>query len=185
MSAGAAGALRRKERYIHGSAAPARQPYDEPFAEPRENPLPQRRVAPKAPARVAPRVRNAEHRAPGVSLFAIVGSLVVTVLMVFVMLAQVNLNEVSREAARLNQHLDSLNEQQKILAITFESVVDMKEVERYAKDVLGMSRPVSEQIAVIRTIPDDRVEVIEVNDEEKGLTGLGTYLTYLFDEYIR
>ena len=184
MSTGAVGVLRRKERYIHGSAAPAIYPRSEPFSDTKEIPLPRERAIPEAAPKAVSRTREREERTPGVSLFAIAGSLAVTVLMIFVMLAQVNLNEVARETARLNAHRDALTEQQKVLTIAFESVVDMKEVERYAKDVLGMSRPEAEQYTVLRTTPSDRAEVYKPDGEDNGLQGFGSYLSYLFSEYI-
>ena len=181
MSAATARVLRYRERYIPGSAAPARDPYYEPRVEPDVVPLPRERAVPKA----TPRERIAEQKAIGISLFAIVGALVIAALLVFVMLAQVNFNEVSKEAASLNSHLEALNEQNRKLTIAFESVIDMKDVEQYAKDVLGMSKPEAEQYAVVRTTPDDRAEVFGASDDQNYLQEFGSYLSYLFDEYIR
>ena len=182
MAAGAVGALRYKEKYNYGTAAPARAPYYEPYVKPAEETAPRERAVPRELPRKSARERQRE---AGVSLFAIVGTLVVTALMVFVMLAQINLNQLVAQTARHTSQLDALTQQNRVLAIAFENVVDMKEIERYAKDVLGMSKPEAEQYVVIRTLPSDRAEVIEVQENEGGLYEFGSFLTYLFDEYIR
>jgi len=136
-------------------------------------------------ARPGERVREKEYAiaAPGVSLFAVFGSLFVASLMVFVVLAQISYKETASETIRLTAQLTGLVEQQRILEISFESVIDMKEVERYARDVLGMSKPDYDQIAVIISAQRDRAEVIR--SEEVGiLRGFGSFISSLF-EYFR
>ena len=172
---------KHSQQYAHGSAARAVK-HDEQY----ENglpgiPLANKRMIPEAVSAV----KDAEQNAPSVSLFAIVGFVVVAFLMIFVMLAQVNLNEILRETVSLNSQIETLAEQQRILSITFESVVNMDEVERYARDVLGMSAPDSETATVIRAIPYDKVEIFEVEQENDRLREIGEFLSFLFDEYIR
>lgn len=166
--------MRQKERYIHGSAAPKRYPDAQP----------DREFTPANKPAIKRSPVKEQQRAPGVSLFAIIGFFTVATLMIFVMLAQVNYTEVLRENARLSSHIEMLREQQRVLSITFESIINMDEIERYAKDVLGMSRPEAEQATVIRVRPPDRVEVIqneETNDRWRELSG---FLSFLFDEYV-
>ena len=173
---------RHNKQYVHGSAVRVAE-HDEQYY---ENELPgiplsnTQMVADDVSA-----VKDAEQNAPSVSLFAIVGFFSVAFLMIFVMLAQVNLNEILRETVRLNSQIETLTEQQRILSITFESVVDMSEVERYARDVLGMSAPDSSAYTVIRAIPYDKVEIFEVEQENDRLREIGEFLSFLFDEYIR
>ena len=87
------------------------------------------------------RAEVAAQTKPMVSPFALFGSVLVTVLMIFVVLAQINYNEAAAETVRLNAQLTELTERHRALTITFESVISMKEVEQYARDVLGMSKP--------------------------------------------
>jgi hypothetical protein len=61
----------------------------------------------------------------------------------------------------------------------------MDEVERYARDVLGMSMPEAGQYTVIRTFRPDRVEVFDAAEGEDRFREIGNFLTFLFDEYIR
>jgi len=102
--------------------------------------------------------------------------------MIFVMLAQINYNEAAGEIVHLNAQLDRLTEQQRRLEITFESVIDMKEVERYARDERGMSKPEADQVAVIHNVPADRVEILDGSDEG-ALQGLGSFVSSLLDNF--
>jgi len=120
---------------------------------------------------------------PGISVFAVLGTLFVSVLMIFVVLAQVNYNETAGEAAKLNTQLIELTEKHKALELAFESVIDIKEVERFARDELGMSRPNAEQVIVISTTPRDTAMVVD-SGEERGMEGFGTFLRSL-TEYFR
>jgi cell division protein FtsL len=134
-------------------------------------------------ARERARAATAAQRSIGVSLFALFGALFIAVLLVFVMLAHIYYSEAARETVRLSAQLNRLSEQQRVLEISFESVIDMKEVERYARDVLGMSKPDPDQIAIVQSIAPDRAEVIESN-EEGVLHGFGAFISSLVD-YLR
>jgi len=102
-----------------------------------------------------------------------------------VVLAQISYNEIANETVRLNAQYEALTEQQRRLEITFESVIDMKEVERYARDVLGMSRPETDVVAIVYVAPNDRVEVLGGASEEGTLRGLGAFLSSLLDHFRR
>ena len=119
---------------------------------------------------------------PGISVFAVLGTLFVSVLMIFVVLAQVNHNETAGEAARLNVQLIELAERHRALELAFESAIDIKEVERFARDELGMSRPNAEQVIVISTTPRDTAMVVD-NGEDRTAEGFGTFLRSLIDYF--
>ena len=187
MATGAASAVKNNTGYIYGTAAPARLPYLEPHIEPAQIPLPKERAIPGAARRMLTKqgVRALTHEGAKVSLFAIAGTIVVTALMIFVMLAQINLNELARETVKLTSQLESLQQQQRVLGIAFENAVDMKAIEQYAKDVLGMSKPEAEQVIMLHSVPADKAEIFEVSDSRNSLQEFGSFLTFLFDEYIR
>ena len=177
----AARALEFEDFYTHGSAAPAGAEYAEPAARPAGIPLPQERQRQRQRAEeVAVR-----QRMPAISPFAIFGSAFVAILMTFAVLAQINYNEVAGEAVRLNAQLSVLEAKEKRLEITFESVVDMKEIERYARDELGMSRPMVEQVAVIQSMQIDKAEIIGSEESEDALEGLGSFLSSLAEYFKR
>ena len=115
---------------------------------------------------------------PGISVFAVLGALFVSVLMVFVVLAQINFNETAGETARINMQLSELAAKQKTLELAFESTIDIKEVERFARDELGMSRPETDQLVIISATPRDSAMRFN-NEQERGIQGFGTFLRSL------
>ena len=178
MAADAVRALDYNSRYILGSAVPALDYPDTPDDDFAEIPIPRERTIQRQRERAATAAKNAQ----GVSLFAIFGALFAAVLMVFVVLAQINYNEAASETVRLNARLQELTEQQRRLEITYENVIDMKEIERYAQDVLGMSKPETDQIAVIRSAPIDKAEVIGESDSN-FFDGFGSFLSSLIEYF--
>lgn len=182
MAAEAARVLEFQDEYYYGSAVPVRETFDEPLERPVETPSAQELLRQRQKAREA-----AEQRAKsalGVSMFAILGSVVVSILMVFAVLAQISYNEVANETTRLKAQISQLEEQERRLQITFESVVDMKEVERYARDVLGMSKPETEQVAVIQSVQRDTAEIVGTRAGDDTLRGFGSFMSSLA-EYFR
>ena len=180
MAAEAARVYEDYHESYFGTAAPVRETYDEPAERPIEIPGSEERLRQRQRARSA----ATERRSPGVSLLAILGTGFATVLMVFVVLAQISYNEIAGETVRLNAQFRQLTEEQRRLEITFESVINMKEVERYARDVLGMSRPESDQIAVVQSNPADRAEIIDAS-EESVLRGFGSFISSLMEYFKR
>ena len=121
---------------------------------------------------------NEVKRAPGISIFAIIGTLIISVLMVFVVLAQVYYNESASEAVRLNTTLRELTDTHRTLELAFESSIDLKEIERIARDELGMSRPDTAQIISVTTTARDIATVITVDDRQ-GMQGFAEFLKSL------
>jgi len=163
------------EKYNHGSAAPARE-YAPGTARPVETPRPQERTGQRSKVKTAPQTQSQ----PGVSLFAIVGAMVVAVLMFLVILAQISYSQIATENARLGAQLTSLNEQHRRLEITFESVMDMSAIEAYARDVLGMTRPRVGQTLVIYGSGTDRAQVL-APPEQSTIRDFGAFISSLFD----
>ena len=179
MGAEAARVLDYSGSGYYGSAAPAEVPYARPYERPEEIP------APRELARPVERAKEVGLQSkPAVSLFALFGAVFAAVLMVFVVLAQISFSEIAGERVRLNAQMYELAEQERRLEIEFENAIDMKEVERYARDTLGMSRPENSQIAIVRSIPVDTAEIIEAGGAEGRLSGLGSFLSSLL-EYFR
>jgi len=191
MAAEAARVLDYTETYEYGSAAPARELFPGVLPNPRTVPqeFPQEipQELPGAEERIRQRQREREAAAyrslPAISLVSACGAIFAAVLMVFVMLAQINYNEAVAETVKLNAQLSELSEQQRRLEITFESVLDMKEIETYARDVLGMSKPEAHQMSVAHSAASDRAEVL--TPEESGdLRDFGSFISSLL-EYFR
>jgi len=181
MAAEAARVLEYPDEYIHGSAAPAGVGYAGQGVRPAGSPMAEELSRQRERARAAAAAQNV----PGISLFAIFGSVFAAALMVFVVLAQISYNEIASETVRLNAQFASLTEQQRRLEIVFESVIDMKEVELHARDVLGMSRPDADQIAVIHNVQRDKVEIISTSGEDDSLREFGSFLQSLLGYFRR
>jgi len=161
-------------KYNHGSAAPELDLDAETKPMPARVPGVQEQIRRKESERAAARMR----KAPAVSFPAAVGALIITVLFIFVMLAQIQYNEAASETVRLNNYIFSLMEQRRTLEIAFESIIDMKEVERFARDELGMSRPEKERIFVVRDKHSDRAEVF-AGAEGTASQSFGEFLSSL------
>ena len=162
----------------YGSAAPAEIPFSGPMALPTDMPVYQEENRTWERAR-----ETAVQSTPVVSLFALFGALLAGVLMIFVVLAQISYAELAGEKVRLNAQLAELSEQQRRLEIEFESAIDMKEIERYARDSLGMSKPETDQIAIIRSMAVDSAEIINSDGAEGALNGLGSFISSLLEYF--
>jgi len=171
--------------YTYGTAAPTIQAMVE--AETKRMHMPEQKVTTlkeriKQQEKERGKAHSVEKKAPGISVFAILGALFVAVLMVFVVLAQINYNETAAESVRLNILLRELNEKHRALELSFESAVNIKEVERFARDELGMSRPDAGQIVVMSSAPRDSAIALN-SGEERGIQGFGNFLRSLIDYF--
>ena len=174
MAAEAAKRLDYLDSAYYGSAAPAQAPYVRPGFRPEDIPVQQEQTGVRERAK-----ENTAQRAPSVSLFAVFGAIFAGFLMFFVVLAQISYNEVASETVRLNAQLSELTEQERRLEIEFESVIDIKEVERYARDTLGMSKPDAGQVAVIGSMSFDSVEIFDGGNEDASTSDIGSFISSL------
>ena len=174
----AARVLDYEGRYNFGTAAPAGEAFPETAPEPHEIPGAQERIRQRERARA----EAAALKTPMFSPFAAVGFVFVAILMVLVVLAQISYHEAATETARLNTQLTELNERQRALLIEFESVISMKEVEQYARDVLGMSRPENYQMSLINNTTGDRAEVLGAGKTDT-LRGFGSFISSLLEYF--
>jgi len=177
--------------YNHGTAAPTISAMLEAEAKRMSAPPVYAPPVPKRAPKVRERPRRLERTeavpakktAPKVSIFAIFSTLFVSVLMVFVVLAQINFNETATETVRLNAHLTELNQQHRALELSFERAVDLRTIEHYAINVLGMTRPDASPVVEISRTPRDTAMVVQV-EEDHGLQGFGQFIVSL-TEYFR
>ena len=171
--------------YNHGTAAPKRAIFEQPFPEPQEMPAQNERLRQREreSASRSAAAAKAAGLAGSPSVFATLGAVLAGAMMIFVLLGLISFNEISAETARLNEQLAQQTERHRKLEIEFESVIDMKEVERYARDELGMSKPETSQITVIHSVPSDKIEIVPAGDGSP-LNGLGAFLSSLL-EYLK
>ena len=181
MSMEAARALNYDNSAYYGTAAPAQAPVAAPVPdvpERVEKPVPQERVRPKERSKTAQ-----EATVGSISLFAVFGTLLAGILMVFVVLAQINYNEIASETVRLRSQQSGLEAQRRKLEIEFESAIDIKEVERVARDVIGMSRQNTDQAAIAMRIPADSAQILSSSGETGGLRGFGSFISSLLEYF--
>jgi len=176
---------RALSRYNYGSAAPTLQSLVD--AETRKMPVLKPKESAKPTDKKTGRLEKIKAAAnaktvPGISVFAVLGTLFVSVLMVFSVLAQINFNEAAGENVRLRAHISELAAKQKTLELAFESVIDIKEIERFSRDELGMARPDTGQIVAISTTPRDTAVIIPVT-EERSVLGFGIFLRSLTEYF--
>jgi len=154
--------------YNYNSTAPSMQAMID--AETKRVALPKQKTSPvKERMQKLEKVKAAAiEKVPGISVFAVLGTLFVAVLMVFVVLAQINYNEAAGETVRLNLHMNELKEKHKALELAFERALDIKEVERFARDELGMSRPDAGHMIILSSTPRDNAIIINDREERDG-----------------
>jgi cell division protein FtsL len=168
--------------YNYGSAASTRDAAAEAGTKRIETPPAKRAGAKERVRRLEQASAAMSKKVPGISVFAVFGAIVIAVMMVFVVLAQINYNESASESVKLSTQVRELSEKYRVLELAFESSIDIREVERYARDELGMSRPDASQIIVINTTPRDSATVIH-NEDSSGIQGFGEFLRSLTDYF--
>ena len=178
--------------YNYGSVAHALDAVAEAGAETKRIEMPPiKHTRIKDRARAEGRLRRSENagpamskRVPGISVFSVFGTLIVSVLMVLVVLAQISYNEAASESVRLSAQVMELTEQHRVMELAFESSINIKEVERIARDELGMSKPDASQVVVIRSEPRDYATVVQ-NEEAEGEQGFVEFIRSLTDYFRR
>lgn len=147
---------------VYGSLA-----YDYGKALPRrDRPVDRQVIIPAPPRireeeRVAHRVRTKQ----GLSPTAIIGSACAAALLVFTLMARIQLTEVTDTAAHLEQQLIELEVAQNRLLIDYERAFNLTEIEEYATRELGMQRPRDEQIHYLSSAVPDKAVILSGESE--------------------
>ena len=108
----------------------------------------------------------------GVSPVSILGVACVVVLFVMILLAQIQLVNISSEASALEAQIETLEAEHTKLTVEYEAVFNLKEVEDYAVGVLGMQEVREDQIYYLTNVTSaDRAVVI--SEEHSSMFKLG------------
>ena len=94
------------------------------------------------------------------------------VLMVMMLLSQIQLADISYTAVCLEDQIEELRTEQSVLQVEYESVFNLKDVEEYAVNVLGMRAPREDQIVYLTGV-NTADEAIVVTRENAELFSLG------------
>ena len=140
-------------------------------------------VEEKARTQVKTRVRAVERQR--VSAFGVVGSVVLTLLVVLLLMAYVQLNEISAQTVEIQNTIAELENENTKLTSEFEMTFNMSSVKDYAINVLGMTEPTAEQITVLNMGTTDRAEIINVTNagNSSASESVGTFLTTVLEYF--
>lgn len=143
-------------------------------------------VIPAAP-RVEERAvrRHAVRSRQTVSPAAIIGFACAAVLLVFTLMAKIQLTAVTDQSVELENTLAELKTEQARLQIEYESAFNLTEIEEYATRELGMQRPREDQIYYLQGSAPDKAVVLEDTQEEKGFFDRLYEMLDFIGEYFR
>ncbi len=167
--------------YNYGSTAPA---YPQEWA----SPAPRRGVAKDTAPRVFERTEAQSKALPytqSISPLAIVGTLCAAVMVVFLLMARIQLTEATDQAVALEQQLTELEVAQNRLLIDYESAFNLTEIEKYATTTLGMQRPREDQIFYLDSTVPNKAVIIEKADDSEGLGDRLFDMLSLLSEYFK
>ncbi len=119
----------------------------------------------------------------GLPILAVFGCIAVAVLVVFLLLGYVELTELSADKQVLEKEISELTQQNDRLKVTYEQTFNMSEVERYAINVLGMTKLSEKETSVIRLDKADKAEILGVDDSRKGILDTLSELVEAISEY--
>lgn len=114
----------------------------------------------------------------GVSIVSLLGAAVALVLLTMMLLAQIRLTDISDTAAKLEDQIAELELERDKLTVEYETTFNLKEVEQYAVDVLGMQEPDSQQIFYLTGVASaDKAVVITKDDTDMFSLGVADILS--------
>ncbi|MCD8117145.1 MAG: hypothetical protein LUE21_08565 [Oscillospiraceae bacterium] len=126
----------------------------------------------KAKTKTSVKAREQAQTRTRVSPIAVVGYVCVVVLCVMLMLAQIELMDLSNTAADLEDQIAELETEKTNLTVKYETTFNLKDVEEYAESVLGMQEPQEDQIYYLSGVSAGDKAVV-VTSEETDLFSLG------------
>lgn len=126
----------------------------------------------KEDVRTESRAETAAHDRQGISLLSLMGVAAVIVLLTMMLLAQIRLTDISSHAAELETRIAQLELEKDKLTVEYETIFNLKSVEEYAVNTLGMQQPEDDQIFYLTGVTSaDRAVVI--TRDETDMFGLG------------
>lgn len=98
-----------------------------------------------------------------VPLGFLAAGLILMALLLGVLIAEIQLREVSAQTSALRAQVAELQSEQDALTAEYETALNLTDVEDRAINELGMSKPASEQIQYIDTVTEDKTEIMSDN----------------------
>lgn len=110
------------------------------------------------------RPREAVRQKIGISPISAVGVVVAVVLLTMVLLAQIQLTGISSQAAELEDEIAVLELERDKLTASYETIFNLKRVEDYAVNNLGMQKPTESQICYLTGVAAADKAVVVTKD---------------------
>ncbi len=168
--------------YRDAARAGAAMPQTEAPRHEREYGAPRERTAPRPSEAVCAKSAAKARSRQTLPLFAVAGTLLVSLVMVRLLVSYVSLTKLSSEAAELERSIAELREERAKLEIEYESAFNLKEIERYAMAELGMVKAGNEQKVYLNSSLDDKTVMLGGKRPgmlEKIKAFFGSVLAYL------
>lgn len=146
-------------------------------------PKSQKSTEPEKRKRVKTRTYGVVKQNRGIPIFAIVGFALFSVMMIFVLLARLQLTQITDEAAHLETRIQELSEAEARIKVDYESTFNLTEIEEYATKQLGMVRS-SDNVNFFQTTSVDRAEILEKEEKSSNfLDGFKDFISSLLEYF--
>jgi len=147
--------------YDYGKVGTYREKMDRPV---------ERQVIIPAPTRIREQVAAASRvkTKQGIAPLAMIGYACAAILVVFSLMAKIQLTAVTDSSAQLETQLSDLNVAQNRILINYEKAFNLTSIEEYATTELGMQRPREEQVFYLESTVPDKAVIISSNDNKVG-----------------
>ena len=156
-----------------GYALPREEEYSRPAEQPRET------VREREQVRTAVR----ERQAFGLPLFGVIGTVAVAVVLVMVLMAYIQLAQVSSTTTQLKNSIADLEESGTMLRVRYESTFNLNEIETYAMNVLGMTKLDDSNTTVFEVEKADKAEILNPDDSAEGILSVVSRFLDSIGEY--
>ena len=131
----------------------------------------------KEDGRTAVKTKTAAANRQGVSVFSLLGVICAIILVTMMLLAQIRLTDISSNAAALEKQIDALEVEKDKLTVEYETIFNLKDVENYAVNQLGMQEPDEEQIFYLTGVASaDKAVVVTKGETDMFSVGLADLL---------
>lgn len=135
-------------------------PFERPGHIPRERvpvrPETEERVNDRARERARTKARQGQY----VSAFAVIGTICVCILLIFVLISYIQLSVINDKTADMETELSLVQEETELLEIKYEGAFNLNDVEDYARNILGMTDPAQGQTYYLENSLGDETRIL-------------------------
>lgn len=96
-----------------------------------------------------------------VSVFAVVGTVCVCVMLLLVLISYIQLAVLTNETAGMEAQLSQLKEDASLMEVEYDRAFSLNDVEDYARNILGMTKPAQGQTYYIENSLKDEATILD------------------------